>query len=60
MELFSFVLMRQDLRVADSSYLPLNEAYEHTLSLSSHLLLMPLWEGEPIEQHLFAKQFIEI
>jgi len=39
--LFSSVLMRQDLHVADSSYLPWNEAYEHSLSLSSLLLLMP-------------------
>jgi len=39
--LFSSVLMRQDLHVADSSYLPWSEAYEHSLSLSSLLLLMP-------------------
>ena len=39
--LFSSVLMRQDLHVADSSYWPWNEAHEHSLSLSSHLLLMP-------------------
>ena len=42
---FSSVLMRQDLRVADSSYLPWNEAYEHSLSLSSHLFLVPCYEG---------------
>ena len=57
--LFSSVLMRQDLRVADSSYLPWNEAYEHTLSLSSHLFLVPCYEGEPKERHLFADMFIK-
>ena len=35
--LFSSVSMRQDLHVADSSYLPWNEAYDHSLSLS-HLI----------------------
>ena len=42
---FSSVLMRQDLSVADSSYLPWNEAYEHSLSPSSHLFLVPCYEG---------------
>ena len=57
--LFSSVLMRQDLRVADSSYLPWNEAYEHTLSLTSHLFLVPCYEGEPKERHFFAEMFIK-
>ena len=39
--LFCSVLMKQDLLVADCSYLSWNEANEHSLSLSSHLLLMP-------------------
>ena len=39
--LFCSVLMKQDLLVADCSYLLWNEANEHSLSLSSHLLLMP-------------------
>jgi hypothetical protein len=51
-ELFSAVLMRQDLHVADSSYLPWNEAYKHSRTLSSHLLLMPCWEGKPNGRHL--------
>ena len=57
--LFSSVLMRQDLRVADSSYLPWNEAYDHSLSLSSHLFLVPCYEGEPNERHFFADIFIK-
>ena len=57
--LFSSVLMRQDLRVADSSYLPWNEAYEHSLSLSSHLFLVPCYEGKPNERHFFADIFIK-
>ena len=51
--------MRQDLRVADSSYLPWNEAYEHSLSLSSHLFLVPCYEGKPNERHFFADIFIK-
>ncbi len=43
---FSSVPMRQDPNVADSSYVPWYEAYEHSLSLSSLLLLMPCWEGK--------------
>ena len=57
--LFSSVLMRQDLRVADSSYLPWNEAYDHSLSLSSHLFVVPCYEGEPNELHFFADIFIK-
>ena len=57
--LFSAVLMRQDLLVADSSYLQWNEAYEHSLSLSSHLFLVPCYEGEPNERHFFADMFIK-
>ncbi len=38
---FCSALMRQDLHVADCSYLSWNEACEHCVSLSSHLLLMP-------------------
>ena len=57
--LFSSVLMRQDLHVADSSYLPWNEAYEHSLSLSSHLFLVPCYEDKPNERHFFADIFIK-
>ena len=57
--LFSTVLMRQDLRVADSSYLPWNEAYEHSLSLSSHLFLVPSYEGKPNGRHFLADIFIK-
>ena len=57
--LFSPVLMRQDLHVADSSYLPWNEAYEHSLFLSSHLFLVLCYEGKPKERHLFADMFIK-
>ena len=57
--LFSAVLMRQELLVADSSYLPWNEAYEHSLSLSSHLFLVLCYEDEPNERHFFAEIFIK-
>ena len=57
--LFSSVLMRQDLRVADSSYLSWNEAYEHSLSLSSPLFLVPIYEGKPNGRHFFADIFIK-
>ena len=56
---FSSALMRQDLHVADSSYLPWNEAYAHSLSLSSLLLSMPCWEGKPNGRHFFAEIFIK-
>ena len=58
-QLFSSVLMRQDLLVAGTSYLPWNEAYEHSLSLSSHLFLVPCYEGEPNEHHFLADIFIK-
>ena len=58
-EVFSSVLMRQDLHVADSSYLPYYEAYERSLALSSHLLLTPCGEGEPKQQHFLAVMFIK-
>ncbi len=45
---FSSALMRQDLLVADSIFLPRNEAYKHSLSRSSLLLSMPCWEGNPM------------
>jgi hypothetical protein len=45
--LFSAVLMRQDQHVAVYSYLPWNEAYKHSSTLSSLLLLMPCWDGKP-------------
>jgi hypothetical protein len=51
--LFSFVLMKQDLDVADSSYLPWSEAYKHSLSLSSLLLSMPCWEGKPYGRRFY-------
>ncbi len=54
--LFSAVLMRHDLHVADCSYLPWNEAYKHSLSLSS-LLFMMNWDGIPNELHFFAEIF---
>ena len=56
---FSSALMRQDLHVADSSYLPWNEAYAHSRSLSSLLLSMPCWEGKPNGRHFFAEIFIK-
>ena len=58
-EVFSSVLMRQDLHVADSSYLPCYEAYERSLVLSSHLLLTPCGEGEPKQQQFLAEMFIK-
>ncbi len=58
-EVFSSVLMRQDLLVADSSYLPWYEAYERSLALSSHLLLTPCGEGEPKQQQFLAEMFIK-
>jgi hypothetical protein len=45
--------------VADSSCLPGNEAYKHSLSLSSLLLSMPCWEGTPNGRHFFAEKFIK-
>jgi hypothetical protein len=51
--------MRQGLNVADSSYLQMNEAYKHHLSLSSRLLSMPCWEGKPIGRRIFANVFIQ-
>ena len=57
--LFSSVPMRQDLNVADSSYLPWYEANEHSPSLSSLLLSMPCWEGEPNARQFFAEIFIK-
>ena len=58
-EVFSSVLMRQDLHLADSSYLPWYEAYERSLSLSSHFLLMPCWEGEPKQRQFSDEMFIK-
>ena len=58
-EVFCSVLMRQDLHVADSSYLPWYEAYERSLDLSSHLLLTPCGEGEPKQQQFLAEMFIK-
>ncbi len=62
--LFSAVLMRNDLHVADRSYSPWNEAYNHSLPLSSHslpltshLLSMPCWEGKADGQIFFANFF---
>ncbi len=61
--LFSAVLMRNNLHVADHSYLTWNEfneaAYKHSLPLSSHLLSMPCLEGKPNRQHVFAEIFIK-
>ena len=57
--LFSSVPMSQDLHVADSAYFPWYEAYEHSLSLSSFLLSMPCWKGEPNARHFFAEIFIK-
>jgi hypothetical protein len=45
---FSSALMRQNLHVADSIFIPWNEAYYHSMSLSSLLLSMPCWEGNPM------------
>jgi hypothetical protein len=50
--LFSAVLMRHNLHVADSSYLLWNELYKRSRSLASHLLLMHCLKGK---QHFFAK-----
>ncbi len=57
--LFSAVPTRQDLNVADSSYLLWYEAYQHSLSVSSLLLSMPCWEGEPNVRHFFAEIFVK-
>ena len=45
---FCSALMRQDLLVADSIFIPWNEAYYHSLSLSSLLLSMPCRDGSPM------------
>ncbi len=42
-----------------SSYLPWNEAYKHSRTLSSHLLFMPCCEGKPNGRHFFAKFLIK-
>ncbi len=55
---FSAVLMRNNLHVADFSYLPWNEAYKHSLHLSSHFLLMPSLEGKPNGRHFSPKIFL--
>ncbi len=55
---FSSVPTRQDLHIADRSYLPWIEAYGHSLSLSYLLLMMPCLEGKPDERHFFAEFFI--
>ncbi len=57
--LFPAVLMRQDLHVADNSYLPWSEAYKHCQTLASLLLLMPCWVGKPYGRHFFAEIFIK-
>jgi hypothetical protein len=46
--LFSAVLMRNDVHVADCSYLPWNEAYKHSLPLPSHLLSMLAGKASPM------------
>ena len=58
-EVFSSVLMRQDLHVSDRSYLPWYEAYERSLALSSHLLSTPCGEGEPKQRQFLAEMFIK-
>ena len=58
-EVFCSVLMRKDLLVADSSYLPWYEAYERSLDLSLHLLLAPCGEGKPKQQQCLAEMFIK-
>ena len=45
--LFSPVLMRQDLHVADISFISWNEAYEHSLFLPYLLLSMPCVRQAP-------------
>ena len=57
--LFSSVPLRQDLNVADSSYLPWYDANKNSPSLSSLLLSMPCWEGEPNVTQFFAEIFIK-
>ncbi len=54
-EVFSSVLTKQDLLVADSSYQLWYEAYELSLSLWSHLLLMPCWEASPTSNNFLQK-----
>ncbi len=58
-EVFSSVLTKQDLLVEDSLYQLWYEAYELSLSIWSHLLLMPCWEGEPNQQQFSAEMFIK-
>ncbi len=53
------VLIRQDLHVADGSYFSCDEAYKHSVTLSSHLLSMPCWEGKPNGRQFFAEIFIK-
>ena len=58
-KVFSSVLTRQDLLVADNSFQRWYEACESSQSLWSYLLLMPCWEGEPKQQQFFAEMFIK-
>ncbi len=53
--LSSAILLRQDLHFAESSNLPCNEAYKYLLTLSSHLLSMPSWEGKPNGRQLLPR-----
>jgi hypothetical protein len=47
------------VHLADSTYLPWNEANEHSLSLSSLLLLMPCRESKPDGRQFFAEILIK-
>ncbi len=55
--LFSSVLIRHDLHVADS--LPWNKACKHSLSLSSLLVSMPCWECKYILVHTILSFLIQ-
>ena len=57
--IFSFVLMRHNLLVADCSYLSQIEASGHFLFFSYLLYLMPCWECKPNGRHFLLKYFIK-
>ncbi len=56
---FSTILTSHILILADSSYLPIDEAYKQRLSLPCYRLSTPCYELNPKAQHLLDKIFIK-
>ena len=56
---FSTILTSHILILADSSYLPSDEAYRQHLSLPWHRLSTPCYECKPNARHFFDKNFIK-